>query len=100
MGEGRNRTVPECKAGVLAERVEAVLRRHTQRYPRQRSGELAVDVCVHQMRVENRRSPARQIPGKAQERERVDISGQRNRVERYAATLQLARKLPRPRLVL
>ena len=61
----RDRAVAERKARVLAELVEAVLRRHAQRHARQRSGELAVDVGVHEMRVEDPRPSAREIRRRA-----------------------------------
>ena len=100
VGERRDRAVSEREARVLAELVEAVLRRHAQRHARQRSGELPVDVRVHEMRVEDLRPPACEIPGEPQERERVDVGREGNRVERDAAARQLAREVPGTRLVL
>ena len=98
--ECRDRTVSERKTGVLAKFVEAVLRRHAQGNARQRSGELPVDVGVHEMCVEDRRPSAREVSGETQERERIDIRGQGNGVERNPPTGQLSRKVPGTRLVL
>ena len=63
--------------------------------------ELACAIArVHEMRMKDPRTPAREIPGEPQERERVDVGRQRNRIEGDAATRQLARKVPGARLVL
>src|SRR6478672_6583465 len=100
MSEGCDRAISERKAGVLAELVEAVLRRHTQGHRRQRSGELPVDVRVHEVRMKDLRPLACEIPGKPQESERVDVGRKGNRIEGDATTRQLARKVPGARLML
>src|SRR5205814_4949686 len=61
VGEARDRAVAEREAAVLAELVEAVLRRDADRHTRERTGQLAVDVGVDEVRVEDRRPGAREI---------------------------------------
>ena len=98
--EACDRAVAEREAAVLAELVEAVLRRDTHRNARQRAGELAVDVGMHEVRVQDPRARARQVAGDAKERDRIDVGRERDSVERDATRAQLAREVPRAGLVL
>ena len=98
--ETGNRAIAECEAAVLPELVEAVLRRNADRDAGQRTGELAVNVGVHEVRVQDPGSRACEITRNAEEGDRVDVGGERDRVERDAAGAQLAREVPRARLVL
>src|SRR5262249_46459026 len=53
---------------------------------------------VHEMRVQDRRTSAPEVAGDAEERDRVDIGGEGDRVERDAARPQLACEVPGARL--
>ena len=98
--ERRDGAVGETEVRRLAELVEAVLRREAHRHARRGSGEQPVRLGVHEMRVEDRRAHAHEVRDEPDERDRVDVGAQRNRVERNAARRQRARELPRARLVL
>ena len=92
--------VGEREAASLPELVEAVLRAEAERDPRERARHLPVDVGVHEVRVQERRPVADEVARQAQEGDRVDVGPERNRVERHAAPLELARELPGAGLVL
>ena len=92
--------VGEPEPAPFAELVEPVLRRETERNARQRAGELAVDICVHEVRVQDSRANAGEVGGHLAEGDRVDIRPQADVVERNAARSQLVGELPGARLVL
>ncbi len=100
VSQARDRAVAERKPTVLAELVEAVLRRHANRHARQRAGELPVDIRVHEMRVQDPWAEASEVAGDADEGHRIHVGGERDRVERDPARLQLTREVPGPGLVL
>ena len=66
------------------ELVEAVLRRQPQRTRAIRAGELAVDVRVDEVRVQDLRADAREVRGDLPERDRVDVGPEPDLVERDA----------------
>jgi hypothetical protein len=92
--------IGEAEEAPLAEPVEAVLRGEAQRHSRHRSGDLAVDVRVHEVRVQDARPAAREQAGDLRVRDRVDVGAEADVVERDAARLELPCELPRARLVL
>jgi hypothetical protein len=83
--EAGDRAVAERKAAVLTELVEAVLRRHAHRHSRQRASQLPVHIGVHQVRVQDVRTRAREISGDAEKRDRVDVCSQRDGIQGNAA---------------
>jgi hypothetical protein len=100
VGEARDRAVAEGEAAVLAELVEAVLRRDADRDSRQRPRQLPVDVGMDEVCVQDRRPHAPEVARDAEERDRIDVCGKRDRVERDSARAHLPREVPRARLVL
>ena len=68
--ERADRAVGEAEPAPLAELVEAVLRREAKRNARERSGELAVDVRVDEVRVQDPRPHASEVGGDLAERDR------------------------------
>ena len=100
MRERADGAVGEAEPAPLAELVEAVLRGEPQRHPRQRAGELPVDVGVHEVRVEDARARAREVGGDLAERDRIDVGAEADVVERDAARAQRVGELPRAGLVL
>jgi hypothetical protein len=98
--KARNRAVAQGETAVLAELVEAVLRRDAHRDTGERPGQLPVDVGVHEMGVQDARTASCEVPGEPQERDRIHVRGKRDRIERNAARRQLAGEIPRTRLVL
>ena len=97
--EARDGTVAECEAAVLAELVEAVLRRHADRYAGQRPRQLAVHIGVHEVRVQDARLRARDVSRDTEECNGVDVRGEGNRVEWNPACAELAREVPRAGLL-
>ena len=71
--EARDRSVGEREAASLAKLVETVLRAEAERHPRERARELAVDVRVHEVGVQERRPVAQEVAGQVQERDWVDV---------------------------
>ena len=98
--ERGDRAVGEAEEAALAEPVEAVLGREPDGDARRRARDLAVDVGVHEVRVQDPRPAAREERGHVRVRDRVDVRAQAHFLERHAAALELARELPCARLVL
>jgi len=69
-------------------------------HPREQPGHLAVGVGVDEVRVEEVGPVPREVAGQLQERDRVDVTAQGDRVQRHAAGLELAGEVPRAGLVL
>ena len=95
VGERADRAVGEPEPAALAELVEAVLRGEPQRHPRDRPGELAVDVGVDEVRVQDRGRCASEVRDDLAERDRVDVGAQPDVVERHAARLESLARTPR-----
>src|SRR5205814_7858314 len=71
--QARDRAIAEREAAVLAELVEAVLRRHAYGDARQRPGQLAVDVRMDEMRVQDAWTRAREVAGDPEGRDRIHV---------------------------
>jgi hypothetical protein len=93
---------PICEAEPpsLAKLVETVLRREPERDARDGARELPVGVGVHEVRVEDAGTRAREVGGDLPERDRVDVRSQPDAVERDALRAERLGELPRTRLVL
>ena len=98
--ERADRAVGEAEPAPLAELVEAVLRGEPQRNARHGAGELPVDVGVHEVRVQDLRTRAREVRGDLTERDGIDVGTQADVVERDTACAQRVGELPRAGLVL
>jgi len=85
VGEARHDPVAESEQASLAELIETMLRGEAHRNPGQEPRELTVDVGVHEVRVERCRSNPSDVTEDAKERNRVDVGGERDRVQRHTA---------------
>ena len=92
--ERADRAVGEAEPAPLAELVEAVLRGEPQRNARHGAGELPVDVCVHEVRVEDARAHAREVRSDLAERDGIDVGTQPDVVERDARARAARRRTP------
>ncbi len=100
VGERRDRAVGDAEPAALAELVEPVLRRKPERDPRQRPGELAVDVGVDEVRVQDSRANAAEIRRNLAEGDGIDVGPQPHAVEWDASRPQRVGELPGAGLVL
>ena len=98
--ETRNSAVGERERTSFAELVEAVLRRNAHGNARERARDLAVRVRVDEMGVQDRRALAADVVDEPHEGGGVEVPRDRDRVQRHAARLELAREVPRAGLVL
>ncbi len=93
-------SVREAEPPSLAKLVEAVLRGEPKGDACDGPRELAVDVGVHEVRVEDAGTRAPETRGDLPERDRVDVCSQPDVVERHAPRAQGLGELPRAWLVL
>ena len=100
VGEAREGAVRDPEIRRLAELVESVLGREPQRDARSGAREQTVRVGVDEMRVEDLGPDAREVGGQAEERNRIDVGTERNRIERDASRSERGREIPRAGLVL
>ncbi len=93
VGESGDKAVGKGEAPVLAELVEAVLRADARGDAGEGSGQLAVDVCMDEVRVQQRRAPAREVPRQPEEGERIHVGSQANGVQGHVLLAQCTGEL-------
>ena len=97
--ERADRAIGEPEPAPFPKLVEPVLRREPERDACDGTGELPVDVRVHEVRVEDPRPDTREVRGHLPEGDGVDVRTQADVVERDAASAKRVGELPtrRPR---